>query len=188
MPARLQLLYTPPLDRTPITRRIACTPSAIWVMKNHHPKQTRCCAHCGQRFTINPRVGRRHRYCSAHECVKVSRATARKKWLRKNGGKAYFHGAITKNRVRDWRRKNPRYWRKRIRTKKIQRGRFLISKGLSQILRYVALQDSIDANLALKIGIISHLTGSALQDEIAKQIRRLMLRGDAILRGKPPEK
>ena len=52
-------------------------------------------------------------------------------------------------------------------------------------MRYVALQDTIDTRLALEIGIISQLTGAALQDTIAKEIRRLMLRGYAILRRTP---
>jgi hypothetical protein len=43
----------------------------------------------------------------------------------------------------------------------------------------------IDTHLALKIGIISELSGATLQDTIAKEIRRLMLRGYAILRRTP---
>lgn len=109
----------------------------------------------------------------------MSRTASRKKWLRKNGGKSYFRGTAAKDRVREWRKKNPRYWRR----KKINRARFSISKRLAAIMRFVALQDTIDANLALKIGIISRITGGALQDEIASEIRKLMLRGDAILRG-----
>jgi len=45
----------------------------------------------------------------------------------------------------------------------------------------------IDTHLALKIGIISHLSGATLQDTIAKEMRRLTLLGHAILRGKLPK-
>jgi hypothetical protein len=159
----------------------------VQVMENHHQKQTRNCAHCGQLFIVNPRVGRRHRYCSRKECDRVSRAIARSKWLRKNGGRAYFNKTVSLTRVRAWRQKNPRYWRKRSKGQNASKSKFIVSKKLTAILRYVALQDTIDTNLALKIGIISHLTGSALQDTIAKEIRRLMLRGHAILRGKLPD-
>lgn len=41
----------------------------------------------------------------------------------------------------------------------------------------------IDARLALEIGIISEISGAALQDTIAKEIDRLTMRGYAILRG-----
>ena len=155
-------------------------------MENHHQKQTRRCAHCGQPFIINPRVGRRHRYCSKKECDQASRAIARRKWLQKNGGKTYFDKTISQSRVRDWRQNNPQYWRKKPGRRNTPKSDFIVSKKLAGILRYVALQDTIDTNLALKIGIISHLTGSALQDTIAKEIRRLMLRGYAILQGKLP--
>ena len=156
------------------------------VMKPHHPKRTRRCAHCGQRFTINPRVGKRHRFCAKAECIKTSRLVARKRWLRK-GGRQYFGGSVDTQRVRTWRQMNPQYWRRRSRIRRRRRSDYVLTKRLAATLRYVALQDLIDTHLALKIGMISHLTGSALQDVIAKEIRRLMLRGHAILRGKTPK-
>lgn len=153
-------------------------------MNTHRKNNTKCCCHCGQRFKVNPRVGRRHRYCTATACVRASRVAARRKWLIKNGGKSYFRGDAGKNRVREWRKRNPKYWRR----KKIDRSRFRLSKRLASILRKVALQDSIDSFLALKIGIIARISGHALQDEIASEIRNLMLRGDAILRGNNPKR
>ncbi len=153
-------------------------------MNNHHTKITRCCAHCGQRFNINPRVGQRHRFCSARECIRISRSVSQRKWLRKNGGKLYFRGVASKNRVREWRKKNPQYWKRN----RIDGARFKLSKRFASILRQSALQDSIDAALALKIGVISRITGHALQDEIASEIRSLMVRGNAILRGIIPKK
>lgn len=154
-------------------------------MKNRPHNQTRRCAHCGQAFVIDPRVGSRHRFCPKPECHRASHSIAQKKWLQKNGGKDYFSGATSLSRVRDWRQKHPQYWRKKTDQENGVSGA-IISKKLATVLRYVALQDTIDTNLALKIGIVSHLTGSALQDTIAKEIRRLMLRGHAILRGEVP--
>lgn len=152
-------------------------------MNNHH-EPTRRCAHCGHHFHINPRVGRRHRFCTKPECVRVSRARARRRWLKKNGGRKYFKGGENTERVRAWRKRNPHYWRRETRVRNLKRNGFRLSKRLAAALRFVALQDSIDANLALKIGIISELSGAALQDSIAKELRRLILRGHAILRGK----
>ena len=138
-----------------------------------------CCA-------INPRVGKRHRFCAKAECIKTSRLVARKRWLRK-GGRQYFGGSVDTQRVRTWRQMNPKYWRRRSRIRRRRRSDYVLTKRLAATLRYVALQDLIDTHLALKIGIISELTGAALQDTIAKEIRRLMLRGHAILRGKTPK-
>jgi hypothetical protein len=160
-----------------------CQPD--WLVKKHHRQQTRRCAHCGHRFPINPRVGSRHRYCANPACARVSRATARRRWLKKNGGKKYFEGHENTERVRTWRDQHPKYWRRDGRVQRSRRKKFGLSKSLSAALRYVALQDMIDTHLALKIGIISELTGATLQDTIAKEIRRLMLRGYAILRRIP---
>ena len=153
---------------------------------NTHPlrTKTRSCAHCGQRFTINPRLGKRHRFCSRPQCAKASHATARKKWLRRNGGKSYYLGPQNTDRVYDWRRQHPRYWKKTGRSKWVRRGEFELTKALAAELRYVSLQDTIDTRLALEIGLISRVSGASLQDTIAKEIHRLTLRGYAILRGK----
>ena len=156
-------------------------------MKKHHRNQTRRCAHCGHRFSIDPRVGKRHRYCAKPACARIRQIKGRKRWLRKNGGRKYFRGIQNTDRVRTWRKKNPRYWRRESRILRARRNDFALSKSLSSALRYVALQDMIDTHLALKIGIISHLSGATLQDTIAKEIRRLTLLGHAILRGKPPK-
>lgn len=156
-------------------------------MNKHQPKLTKPCAHCGHRFTINPRVGHRHRFCAKPECARASRASARKRWLRKNGGRKYFDGKENTERVRTWRHRHPRYWRRKTRVQRSRRNGFVFTRRLASVLRYVALQDTIDTHLALKIGIISHLSGATLQDTIAKELRRLMLRGHAILRGLRPK-
>jgi len=156
------------------------------VMKNHrHRNHTRRCAHCGIQFAVNPRLGKRHRFCTKRECAQASRRTARRKWLRKNGGKAYYLGTENNDRVRGWRQNHPQYWKKKGGSARSRSSEFTLTKELAAMMRYVALQDTIDTRLALEIGIISELSGAALQDTIAKEIRRLMLRGYAILRRKP---
>jgi hypothetical protein len=155
---------------------------------NKHPKKTtRPCAHCGDRFNINPRVGTRHRFCAKPECMRASRVHARKRWLRKNGGRKYFGGKQNTDRVRTWRNRHPRYWRRKTRLRRVKLSGFVLTRRLSSMLRYVALQDTIDTHLALKIGIISHLSGATLQDTIAREMKRLMMRGNAILRGRKPK-
>lgn len=154
------------------------------VMKNkHHKRRTRNCTHCGTSFAVNPRLGKRHRYCSKSECAKASRRASIKRWLKRNGGRRYFLGQHATDRVREWRQEHPRYWQRAGRKKSHASGRLVVTKELAATLRYVALQNSIDPHLALGIGMISQITGVALQNSIAVEIRRLMLRGYAILRG-----
>lgn len=150
-------------------------------MKNGHRPKLRSCAHCGRQFVVDPRVGKRHRFCSRPECVRASRRTAQQKWLRKNGGNSYFAGKENLEKVRAWRKHHPQYWKRTSRRKGARSAAFRLSKSLQAALRCVALQDVIEPRLALEIGIIARLSGAALQDTIASEISATMLRGYAIL-------
>ena len=131
---------------------------------------------------------KRQRYCSRPTCVKASRGAAQKKWLRKAANRDHFKGGVNHLRVQDWRTTNPGYWRKKTRL-----GRYILRGKLAETVREFALQDMIDAQFLLLAGLVSHLTGVALQDEIASEIRRLILLGHGILTqtavapGSPPE-
>ena len=119
---------------------------------------------------------RRQRYCSLPTCIKASRRAAQKKWLRKAANRDHFKGGENHLRVQDWRSINPGYWRKKTRL-----GRYILRGKLAEMVRDFALQDMIDTQFLLLAGLVSHLTGVALQDEIASEIRRLILLGHGIL-------
>ena len=78
--------------------------------------------------------------------------------------------------MQDWRTTHPGYWRMRTRL-----GRYILRGKLAETVREFALQDMIDTQFSLVAGLVSHLTGVALQDEIATEICRLILLGDGIL-------
>jgi hypothetical protein len=160
--------------------------SAQMVMRTkNHQITTRDCAHCGQCFDVNPRLGKLHRYCSKRACARASHRAAQKKWLKQKGGKDYFTFEKNANHVRSWRQQNPGYWKRKRPSKRRKTANFVLTKDLSAALRYVALHDTIDTRLALEIGIISRITGAALHDTIAKEILRLIMRGYVIFHKKP---
>jgi len=146
--------------------------------RSHHQRR---CAHCGRPFIVNPRLGKRHRFCAARECIQVRKKKAQERWLKKNGGKSYYISRGSRERVAEWRKKNPKYWRRSGRNKRLNNSNFVLSKNLKIALRRVALQDSIDTHLPLIIGIISRISKCALQDSIAKEIHRIMMLGRGIL-------
>jgi len=121
-------------------------------------------------------VNKRQRYCARPTCIKASRGAAQKKWLRKAENRDQFKGSENLVRVQDWRTIHPGYWRKRTRL-----GRYILRGKLAEVVREFALQDMIDTQFLLLTGLVSHLTGVALQDEIASEIRRLILLGHDIL-------
>ena len=96
---------------------------------------------------------KRQRYCARPTCIKASRGAAQKKWLRKAENRDQFKGSENLVRVQDWRTIHPGYWRKRTRL-----GRYILRGKLAEVVREFALQD-----------------------EIASEIRRLILLGHDIL-------
>ncbi|HEY0945044.1 MAG TPA: hypothetical protein VGD81_07235 [Opitutaceae bacterium] len=143
----------------------------------------RRCVHCGRLFPVNPRIGRRHRFCSEPECVRASHLKSQRKWRRSPKGREYFKGPVNAESVRAWRKSHPDYWRGRGRLSGVS-----IGKPLADALCEVALQDSIDTHLALLVGLIAEVSNLSLQDAIAIEIRRLMLVGHGILQNSTPSR
>jgi hypothetical protein len=153
-------------------------------------KQTRKrkCPCCGNFFTPDYRNRRRQKYCSKPECRKASKATSQKRWLKNPENQDYFRGPVNVGRVQEWRKAHPGYSR---REKAALQDR-LSEKALvnPKVKPYFvgampaftsALQDVFASQPTVLIGLISHLTGSALQDDIAKTARRLQKLGSDIL-------
>lgn len=147
----------------------------------------RKCLCCKNLFRPDPRQKKRQRYCANTICRKQSKTASQKKWLsqRKNGD--YFSGAENVQRVQEWRKRNPEYWRKNDHA---LTGSPLQETSLTQVidnqkktthLTTLPLQEITSVQVPVLIGIISHLTGETLQDEIAITMRRLLTLGADIL-------
>ncbi len=98
---------------------------------------------------------------------------ARKKWLREN--RDHFKGVANLVRVQEWRKKHPGYWRR------VRVGQYSLRGALADAVRQCALQDVIDTHFSLVVGLVSRLSGSALQNEIAEEMRQLMFLGHGII-------
>jgi hypothetical protein len=88
-------------------------------------------------------------------------------------------------RVKAWRSRNPGYWRKRLRTRVA-----LQDLSLEQPIDFTnkkanfarpPLQEIVSAQPAVLIGLIAHITGTPLQEEIARTTDRLLRLGQDIL-------
>jgi hypothetical protein len=94
------------------------------------------------------------------------------------------------SRVQEWRKAHPGYFRKKTETLQDSlSGQGFENTEVKPSLGQVdpsfacALQDVLTAQPTVLIGLISHLTGSALQDDIANTARRLQKLGNDILNG-----
>lgn len=149
----------------------------------------RRCKHCNELFEVDKRNVWHQKYCGKEECRKVSKRNSQLKWLKKPENKDYFRGAINVKRVQDWRERNPGY-SKRVPAKQCQPLQDVDSgqyPGIIEESNGLALQEVVgiineDIGLIL-LGIISHLCGSALQDDIIKAHRNMIKRGQDIKNG-----
>jgi len=56
---------------------------------------------------------RNQRYCSKPACRAESKAQSQRRWQQRPENENYFRGPENRERVKDWRKRNPGYWRKK---------------------------------------------------------------------------
>ena len=150
----------------------------------------RKCLHCKGLFEPDARTRDRQRHCGAPECKRASKAWRQRRWLAKAENRDYFHGPDQVARVRRWRDAHPGYWRgeggrARNALQDDCRAQPSGREGDGSGSAPRALQDDSQAQLPLLVGLISSLTGIALQDDIAVLMRRMHARGQRILGAVP---
>jgi len=154
----------------------------------------RKCRCCNQFFIPDPRATDRQRYCSRLACRQASKAASQRRWLSKNGNGDYFRGPQAVRRVQLWRQCHPGYWRRNI--PQSQKGQAIddqpakpdqSSCNVPRELPRTLQEDCLTQDPAF-VGLISMVTGSTLQEEIAVTARQLLLRGRNILGVVHPER
>ncbi len=156
-------------------------------------RRRRKCLHCLELFRPDPRNLRHQRYCSKPGCRRVSKAASQCRWLGKTQNRDYFRGAENIQRVQAWRAAHPGYSKRTaLQTNPALQDDSLAQtievKGESGVLAAVALQDLLSAQPLVLIGLIAHLTNSALQEDIAQTGRRLQQLGQDIVFSNPTDR
>ncbi len=151
------------------------------------------CRHCKKLFWPDPRSGSRQHFCGKPECRKASKADSQKRWVEKPENQDYFRGTTNVERVQDWRKNHPGYWRRKSPKKIPALQESLKQQPIENIidltkLESIALQDIINAQPFVLLGLISNITGIALQDDMAITIRRLLQLGLDIANPSTPSK
>jgi hypothetical protein len=149
------------------------------------------CKNCRAFFLPDPRNAWHQQYCSEPECRKASKAASQKKWLMKEENRHYFRGPLNVQRVQQWRSNHPGYWRRRAPQEPEPLQDVLLENSEENQTvetpktsgQNSALQELLNAQDTVLIGLIAHLTGSALQDDIAFTTRRLQQLGTDIVNG-----
>lgn len=120
------------------------------------------CLCCHDYFEPDPRSRYHQKFCSKPACRKASKALSQQRWLGKRDNRNYWKGVEQVERVRAWRKRNPRYWKQSNYSSQLQ-------------------DDSIPAD-PLVLGLVATLAGSTLQEDIVITCRHLVRKGCDILR------
>ena len=145
------------------------------------------CLHCKEEHKSEPRNRGRQRYCAKAECRRASKAASQRRWLSRSENAGYFRGKENCERVKRWREAHPKYWQRgkgsgggdalqEICGGQSTEDKEVAAPGLSD-----ALQEICHPQPALFVGLISILTGNALQEGIAASARLFLNRGRDIL-------
>ena len=148
----------------------------------------RKCLNCGDIFDPDCRnVGRQH-YCSKPECRRASKAAAQAAWLAKPQNSDYFSGPTQVARVQAWRASNPGYGRARRKVSAALQDTLPLqvidyieeTTNRGEVPEIPALQDALPPLESMLTGLIAHVFGFALQDDIDMAMARLVQLGSDI--------
>ena len=154
-----------------------------------NPVGQRKCCHCKQFFVPDPRHRQRQRYCVAPACRRASKGASQARWLSRPENRDYFLGPENVQRVQAWRAANPGYGKRpRPRPDALQdmmNSQVAPAQEPESRDDAVALQETWRTQPPLLVGLIAHLAGTALQEDMAVVMRRLITRGQALLEPNP---
>ena len=148
------------------------------------PRRRRKCRNCGQLYDPDPRNRWHQSYCSQPACRQASKVASQRRWRVSPKGLDYFRGSANLLRVQAWRKAHPGYWRRQRQTPRALQDhclpQSLVPPADKPSLNPRALQDVILTQGLTLLGLVAHLTGGALQENIASTTRRLILLGQQI--------
>jgi hypothetical protein len=128
------------------------------------------------------------------DCRRASKAASQRHWLRKPANRNYFRDAANVQRVQQWRKDHPGYWKRAksrskqdqaTENKELNPGTTSCNAPRSNPL---PLQDFVLTEHPAFVGLISMVTGRTLQEDIAAVGRNLLLQGTNILGLRNPKK
>jgi len=145
----------------------------------------RKCKCCHKLSRPDARNRHHQRYCAAPSCRAASKAASQARWLAAPENRDYFRGSVNVGRVKAWRSRNPGYWCKRRQSRVALQDLSLVQPidSTNRKANFVgpALQEIMVAQPAVLIGLIAHIAGTPLQEEIARTSGRLLRLGQDIL-------
>jgi hypothetical protein len=150
----------------------------------------RKCLCCKEFYRPDPRNLWHQRYCPKPACRKESKAQSQRRWQQRPDNQNYFRGPENSRRVKEWRKRNPGYWRKseisvQSPLQEDCQEQVAPNEDVSSEKAPDALQEVLLMQPAVVVGLISMMTGNSLQEDIAAMARVLIRKGQDILESHP---
>ena len=147
----------------------------------------RKCMSCGEFFDADPRNRNRQLFCSAADCRRASKAASQARWVNKPDNVGYFIDPSHVARARAWREAHPGQTRGTPRKPSALQD-LLIAQALDFKEENCkrtgsALQDLLNPSSPALAGLIAHLFGVTLQDDLMATARLLVQLGQDLLGG-----
>jgi len=152
----------------------------------------RKCLCCGRLFCPDRRNRDRQRYCSDSACRRASKTASQSTWLAQTQNAGYFRDPVHVVRVQAWRIANPGYGRGRPRRPVALQD--LLVAQVTEVIEESsirteiaagpgapALQDPLEVQSPVLVGLIAHLFELTLQDDMAATTRRLVQLGRDVI-------
>lgn len=153
------------------------------------PAGQRKCRHCKKFFVPDVRHRRRQRHCAAPECRRASKAASQVRWLAQPENRDYFRGPENAQRVRDWRAAHPGHRRGRARgaavLQEMMKPQVAPEQRAAEQDEGVGLQETWRTQPPLLLGLIAHLSGTGVQEDMGPVVRGLITRGQALFAPNP---
>lgn len=150
------------------------------------PKRRKCRG-CSEFFFPDCRNQHHQHYCGKPACRQASKLASQRRWLHKPANRDYFREPDNAQRVRDWRKAHPGYWKRKaprsdsIQVAEPQRVNPVQSSCNVPGSPLGTLQDFCLAKEPGFIGLLSMITGRTLQEDITPIARRVVEQGQQIL-------
>jgi hypothetical protein len=147
------------------------------------PPARRRCRHCRQHFLPDYRNTYHQRFCFAPACQLASKQASQRRWLRKPQNRNYFRESDNLERVRRWREAHPGYWRAvrhRCQQPPDKHSR-TVNQPKEISIQARTLQDLWQAKFPVFTGLMSLLSGCALQQDIAGWVAQVVNEAQCIL-------
>ena len=146
----------------------------------------RKCLWCHEFYDPDPRNLRHQRYCSKPACRKESKAQSQRRWQQKPENQNYFRSPENSQRVKEWRKRNAGYRRKKKSSgqavlQEVLRLQVAHNEDVNPEKTVDVLQDLLLMQPTVVVGLISMMTGSVLQEDIVSTVGVLVRKGRDIL-------